>query len=273
MNADLGRSARIAVCAALGLTLGLTATAFAQSTPATMPDRCADAAVGMPMMEGRPAGMMGTPGAGMPMMGSPAAGMGMGMDADHRAMGLDLMYVDMMIPHHASIIAMAEAALPRLQDERLRTMAEAIVSAQTAEIDELRDYREDLAGDRMPMPMDGPMMAAMAEMMPGMMSAMNEMMPGMGSMEEMAFQMDAAAQVAAICGAEDADRAFIDLTIPHHAMVIASSRPVVEGAESPALRDFAQKVIDAQQREIEELRTIRQELYGSATPEAVGAGS
>jgi hypothetical protein len=32
-------------------------------------------------------------------------------------------------------------------------------------------------------------------------------------------------------------------------------------------------VIDDQRREIAELGAIRQELYGSATPEAVGSGS
>jgi uncharacterized protein (DUF305 family) len=45
---------------------------------------------------------------------TPAAGM------DHMAMEFDQMYIDMMIPHHQSIIALAQAALPRLTDERLR---------------------------------------------------------------------------------------------------------------------------------------------------------
>ena len=36
------------------------------------------------------------------------------------------------------------------------------------------------------------------------------------------------------------------------------------------IRAVAQRVIDAQQREIDELTTIRLDLSGSATPETVG---
>ncbi len=195
---------------------------------------------------------MGTPGAKMGDMdmGTPMAGM------DPMAMELDQMYIDMMIPHHASIIAMAQAALPRLEDPRLQAMAEAIIAAQGPEIEELRGYRETLYGGAEPMPMDENMMAAMDQMMPGMTS----------SMEEMAFQMDATAQVAAVCAADDADLAFIDLTIPHHQMAIEASEAVLDQATHPEIQDFAQKVIDAQQREIDELTAIRGELTGAATP-------
>jgi uncharacterized protein (DUF305 family) len=61
----------------------------------------------------------------------------------------------------------------------------------------------------------------------------------MGSMEDMAFQMDAVAQVAAICVAEDADLAFIDLTIPHHEMAIVASETAVDQAANQEVRDLA----------------------------------
>jgi uncharacterized protein (DUF305 family) len=201
----------------------------------------------------------GTPGAmpgasvtvDMPMTGAtPMAGM------DHMAMDLDQMYIAMMVPHHDSIIAMAQAALPRLSDERLREIAQAIIATQQPEIEELRGYREAFSGDAEPMPMDEAMMSAMAQMMPGM----------SGTMEEMAFQMDTAAQVAAICAAENADLAFIDLTIPHHRMAIESSEIVLEQTEREEIREFARRVIAAQQSEIDALTEIRAELTGSATP-------
>lgn len=195
----------------------------------------------------------GTPGAmmrQMPMAGTPAAGM------DHMAMEFNQMYIDMMIPHHESIIAMAQAALPRLQDERLREIAEAVIATQQPEVDELRGYREQFYESATPMPMDDAMVGAMGQMMPGM----------AGTMKEMAFQMDPAAQVAAFCAAENADLAFIDQTIPHHQMAIAASEVAIEEATRPEIREFAQRVIDAQQREIETLTEIRAELTGSATP-------
>lgn len=185
-------------------------------------------------------------------MGTPAAN----TDLQHMTMELDQMYIDMMIPHHQSIIAMAQAALPRLSDERLREIAQAVIETQGPEIAELREFRKAWYGDPEPMAMDD-----------GMMASMNEMMPGMsGTMTEMALQMDAAAQVDAICAADNADLAFIDQTIPHHQMAIEASEAVLDNAVHPELRDVAQRVIAAQQREIDELTAIRQELSGAATP-------
>lgn len=251
---------RLARVAALAISTfavsGAVLPALAQSTPGagSAGDPCVSAdatpGAGMGGMDGMDAGQ----GMSGMDMGSPMAGM------DHAMMDLDQMYIDMMIPHHASIVALSEAALPRLSDPRLQEIARSIVSAQNAEVEELRGYREQFYGDPNPMPMDA-----------AMMEAMDGMMPGMGSMDEMAFQMDASAQVAAICSAEDTDLAFIDLVIPHHEMAIVSSEPVAAGAEHDEIRAFAEKVIADQQREIEELSAIRQELYGSATPEPVGS--
>jgi uncharacterized protein (DUF305 family) len=193
-----------------------------------------------------------TPGAmahEMPMAGTPAAGM------DHMAMEFDQMYIDMMIPHHQSIIAMVQAALPRLQDERLREIAQAVIEDQGAEIAQLQEYREAWYGAPNSMPMDDAMMAAM-----------EQMMPGMGDRESMVAMMDAEALVAAFCAAENADLAFIDLTIPHHEMAIAASEAALEQATHPEIQEVAQQVIDAQEREIDELSAIRQELTGEATP-------
>ena len=195
-----------------------------------------------------------TPGAlahKMPMTGTPAA------DMDHMAMEFDLMYIDMMIPHHQSIIALAQAALPRLTDERLQEIANAVIETQGAEISQLREYRGAWYGDPNPMPMDEAMMAAMGQMM-----------PGISDMEAMATQMDAEALVAAFCATENADLGFIDLTIPHHEMAVAASQSALEQATHPELQKVAQQVIDAQEREIEELTEIRQSLAESATPSA-----
>lgn len=176
---------------------------------------------------------------------TPAAGM---------TMEFDQSYIDMMIPHHASIVALAQAALPRLTDGRLIAMAEAIIDAQAAEIAELGGYRADWYGSAMPAPMS---MDAMMAMMPaGMMMSSAEMMT----------QMDPHAQVAAFCAATDPDLAFIELVIPHHESAIAVSRTALGRATHDELKAFAQHVIDDQQREIDELVTIKDELLARATP-------
>jgi uncharacterized protein (DUF305 family) len=209
-----------------------------------------------------------TPGAGM-AMGTPVAE----TEHDHAGMGsaspvagtatatatateFDRLYIDMMLPHHGSIVAMAEVALTRLEDERLRVIARRIIDTQSAERTELMGYRDEFYGSPDPAPMDGPTMDLM-------MAAM----PGMGSMDEMMFQMDASAQVAAICAAEDADLAFIDLTIPHHEMAISASETALTQALHPEISAFARRVIADQSAEIDELTAIRAEIAGG-TPQA-----
>ena len=197
----------------------------------------------MPSMPGTPmAGMEGMEGMGTPMA-----------EADASAMEIDMAYIDMMIPHHESIVALSQAALPRLTDERLRTIAQAIIDAQTAEVAELRGLRDEFYGSPDPEPLDD---AAMMRLTPDMAMPMGEMMG----------QMDAATQVTSFCSASDPDLAFIDLVIPHHESAIAASETALDQATHHRIRDFAERVIADQQREIEELEAIRADLSGEATP-------
>jgi hypothetical protein len=55
-------------------------------------------------------------------------------------------------------------------------------------------------------------------------------------------------------------------------MAIAASETAMQHATHEEIRAFARKVIADQQREIDELRAIREELYGAATPAAVSHG-
>jgi uncharacterized protein (DUF305 family) len=184
-------------------------------------------------------------------------GMAIGTPAQAMAAEFDQLYIDMMIPHHQSIIALAQVALPGLTDERLRTIAQNIVAAQSAEIEELRGYRQQFYGSAEPTPMDDHVIGMMMQAM-----------PTMGSMDDMATRMDPEAQVAAFCAAADPDLAFIDQTIPHHEMAIVASETALTQATHQEIKDFAQRVIDAQQNEVDELTQIRQELTGQATPGA-----
>lgn len=188
---------------------------------------------------------------------TPESSMG---NMDHGSMGdmemeqveFDLMYIDMMIPHHESIIALAQVAQHELTHPDLIAMAEGIIATQDSEILELQVLREEWYGDAAPVSME----------------AMHSM-PGMsGDMAAMEQQMSAEWQVQTFCAAEDKDLAFIELTIPHHQMAIDTSEAALDHAEHQEIKDIAQKVIDAQQAEIDALETIRAELTGEATPEA-----
>ncbi len=92
---------------------------------------CSDVA-----MLATPSGSMDGMNMGTPMVEATAA----------EEVEIDQLYIDMMIPHHLSITAMAEAALPQLEDDRLQEMARSIIDAQVAEVAELRDLRERFMG-------------------------------------------------------------------------------------------------------------------------------
>jgi len=191
------------------------------------------------------------------MTGTPVAAghedMDMGMEMDMADVEFDQLYIDMMLPHHGSIIALAEAALPELTDPRLQEMAANIIEAQTAENAQLTEWRTEWYGSGEPVMTD----ASMERML--------EAMP-VGTMEEMMREMDAAYQVATFCAADNPDLAFIDQTIPHHQMAIDASEVAVEEAVHPELAALAEDVIVAQQAEIELLNDIRAEMDVAATP-------
>ena len=148
-------------------------------------------------------------------------------------------FIDMMIPHHESIIALATVALPNLEDTRLREMATAIVSTQEAEISDLRALRETRFGSAEPGPMSLEMMQDP--------------------------ELDAGAMIASFCSAPDIDVAFAQATLSHHLMAVDSSREFLKTSQDAELRAIAEQVIAAQNAEIAVLEGFLVEHNG-ATP-------
>ena len=89
-----------------------------------------------PRSTGMGLGMMGG------MMGSGMMGgmMQGAMRQMHPNADLDLMFLQMMIPHHEDAISMANTALQQGQHQEIQTLAQAIVTTQMAEIEEMRGY-------------------------------------------------------------------------------------------------------------------------------------
>lgn len=229
---------RVAMLAASSTLLALSAV-----PPVAATSYCADMAT--------PAA---TPHADLAAMASPAA--------HHADPTPEQLYIDMMIPHHVSIVALAQSALPSLRNERLREMATAIVATQEAEIAELRDMRAARFGSPDPVPMDDDMLAAMHVLMPEGDANGHDMA---APPSDVAVQMDRAALIDAFCQSADPDLAFANLTLAHHQMAVESSRGLLETTQDAELRDLAQRVITAQAAEITLLQRILEE-HGSASP-------
>lgn len=89
-------------------------------------------------MMGNGMGMMGGDGMGMMGDGDPMMMMGM-MAGFNRLTGVDydINWLEAMIDHHDDAIHMAERLLPRIVHEELGTLAQAIITAQSAEIEQM----------------------------------------------------------------------------------------------------------------------------------------
>ncbi len=236
------RQLRAAILTALALFLVATlmgSGAGASRQAEGMPGAWSCDEIGTPMA-------MGTPGA---MGGHEGHGAGMATDG----IEFDQLYIDMMIPHHASIIALAEAAIPNLTDPWLIELAHDIIDAQSAENEQLADWRTAWYGDPIPAG-DETSMMLMLEAMP------------IATMDEMMREMDAAWQVETFCAAADPDLAFIEQAIRHHQMAIDASEIAIEQAVHPELAAFAEQVIADQQAEIDLLNEILAEYEGAGTP-------
>jgi uncharacterized protein (DUF305 family) len=226
---------RLAIAIALvgfAATLGSGAARATTSTPAVT-DPCS-----VPLV-------------GTPATGQPGAGMQMGQE-------FDLMFIDMMIPHHESAIAMAQVALARAEHEELRMLAQEIIAGQQAEIDRMTAWRDAWYPGAPAMPMD-----QMGQLMGGMIGTPGA---GMGIMGDMMGTMDTAAEVQALCSAGGPfDLAFLQMMIPHHQSAVLMAQVALQRATHPELKQLAQAIVDAQEQEIGEMEGWLTAWYG-ATP-------
>ena len=158
----------------------------------------------------------------------------------------DQRFVDMMVPHHEAAIAMAEIAQTRATRDELRALADQIIDAQTAEVERLRTWRESWFGSP-----DTPPMNAMP-MLPGV---------RMGGELMIGDRMDIRDDVEQLRVAEPFDQAFIDAMIQHHQSAIDAAQSALSHSDREEILRLAEAIIDAQSREIEQLRQWRAEWY------------
>jgi uncharacterized protein (DUF305 family) len=152
---------------------------------------------------------------------TPAAGHG-----DHGEMmqttdtPYDILFIDGMIEHHEGAIRMAEQALQESERPELRAMAEEIVSVQQAEIEQLRQWRDEWY--------PGEPESDIAHMDMGMMEIPQDERPF--------------------------DLRFLEAMISHHQGAIHMAQAALEQAERPEIRQMAEEVISVQEAEIAQMQ-------------------
>lgn len=140
----------------------------------------------------------------------------------------DARFIDSMIAHHQSAIDMANQALKETQRPEIRQLAQAIITAQEAEIAQMRAWR--------------------AAWYPNLATT--------GGME-----MEMGAMRIADDPGRPFDQRFIEAMIPHHEGAIAMAKDAQQNAEHPEIKELAAAIITAQEAEIAQMRQWQQAWF------------
>ncbi|MGG5258720.1 DUF305 domain-containing protein [Phycicoccus avicenniae] len=166
---------------------------------------------------------------GMSGMSSLSASASAGGTAARGAPG-DVMFAQMMIPHHQQAVEMADLALDAKAgaSEQVRALATNIKAAQDPEIQKMQGWLTSWGA---------PAGAGMDHGMPGMMSA-----------TDMTSLKDATGT--------DFDRQWLTMMIAHHKGAITMAQDVLSSTQDADVRTLADAIIKAQQQEIATMKDL-----------------
>ncbi|WP_243710499.1 DUF305 domain-containing protein [Micromonospora sp. KC213] len=149
----------------------------------------------------------------------------------------DVLFAQMMIPHHEQAVQMSELAATRAQDAEVKRLAAQIKAAQAPEIATMTAW---LTAWGRPVPSGSPAH--------GHGSEAEHDMPGMMSDEDMA-------ELAAASGAEF-DRRFVTMMIEHHEGAITMAEDEIAKGKNPEVKALAQQIRTTQRAEIDTMRKL-----------------
>ena len=165
----------------------------------------------------------------------------------------DVMFAQMMIPHHSQAIEMSDMLLAKEGiPEEVTALAEQIKAAQGPEITQLESWLEQW-GEPTEMPETG------NNDMPGMDEGMDEGMDGMEGMEGMEMEgMMSEEDMQALSDAQgtDAARLFLEQMIAHHEGAVDMAQTEIEDGQFPDAVEMARTIVDTQQQEIDTMRQL-----------------
>lgn len=158
---------------------------------------------------------------------------------------LDRHFIEQMIPHHEDAVTMAELALQKAKRTEIKTLAQAIIDAQTKEINEMRGWYKSWYGEDIP--------NSVNYMGHSMMNHSQGMM--MGGM------MGDETDMETLKNAKDFDAEFIRQMIPHHQMAVMMAQMVAAGSLRDEVKKLSQDIIQSQTAEINQMREWYQAWY------------
>lgn len=147
----------------------------------------------------------------------------------------DVMFAQMMIPHHEQAVLMADLAPDRSVDPQVLALALDIKQAQAPEIELMKSWLDTWG--IAPLPADEAMQAHGSHGMDGMLT--DDQLTDLASAQGAAF-----------------DELFAELMIEHHEGAVAMAQDVVASGQDPAVAQLAREIIATQEKEILQLRAL-----------------
>lgn len=161
----------------------------------------------------------------------------------------DVMFAQMMIPHHSQAIEMSDMILAKDNiPAEVSALAEQIKAAQGPEIDQLESWL-DQWGAPTSMPDGAHDMPSMDEDM-----GMDGMSDGMSGMDGMMSDEDM--QALSDAQGTDAARLFLKQMITHHEGAVEMARTEIAEGQFPEAVVMARSIVETQQQEIETMRQL-----------------
>ncbi len=136
----------------------------------------------------------------------------------------DIDFANMMIEHHKGAIEMSEEEVRSGKDEKIKMMAQNIITTQKAEVEELRNFVKKYKP--------------------------SGMKHGEGELQKLNSEMESKMKAHSMTG--DGDKDFANMMISHHEQAVNMSKKELANGMSAGLKKMAQKTITDQSKEIKE---------------------
>lgn len=154
-------------------------------------------------------------------------------------------FIEQMIPHHEDAITMATLAKEKAQREDVKMLAQNIITSQSKEIDQMKQWYRDWYGKDVPAGSETMQGHGMTPLRQGFAGQVNKMHMGM-----MGDQSD----INRLENASDFDTVFVEEMIPHHQMAVMMAGMLKSSTTRPEMKKLADDIISSQSKEIDQMR-------------------
>lgn len=144
---------------------------------------------------------------------------------------MDQRFLNEMIEHHMGAVSMAREALEKSERSQIRDLSQLIITDQEKEIDQMYKWKKDWFSDDRHVSM-------------GIGSHSKSMTSDLGKADK------------------NFDLRFIDAMIIHHTGAVEMAEKVMVPTARKEIHDFAKRIIEAQTKEIDTMKSWRKEWYG-----------